>query len=74
MCYAILRVRYKAVNEQPALIAVEKEEEFKGKLDEVCLRPEVAKVTWFMPHGCRELVSRWEETTYMKENNNEASN
>lgn len=67
MCYAILRVKYKAVNEQPVHLPVEREEEFKGKIEEICGRPEVAKVTWFFPHGCRELVSRWEETNYVKE-------
>lgn len=60
MCYAILRVKYKAASEQPALITVEEEKDFDSKVEEVINRPEVQKVVWFFPVGGKQLVSRWE--------------
>lgn len=69
MCYAIIRIKYKAVNESPALIAVDGSEiDLQEKIGEICTRPEVQKITTFYPHRSRELVSEWKEVTHEKGN------
>lgn len=63
MCYAILRVTYKAATDQ-TFHTVETLAELDGKIAEIQQRPEVKKVQWFVLAGHVERVEIWQHTMH----------
>jgi hypothetical protein len=63
MCYAILRVTYKAATDQ-TFHTVETLAELDGKVAEIQQRPEVRKVQWFLLAGHVERVEIWQHTMH----------
>ena len=64
MCYALLQVGYSNNTEQAGIIAIEKEEELRGKLEEVMNRPGVTRVTVFKRQATHKEVTTWETESY----------
>lgn len=64
MCHALLRVGYSNNTEQAGIIAVEREEELSGKIEEVMNRPGVTRVTVYKRQTTHKQVTTWETETH----------
>ena len=68
MCYAVIRTSYLRAAEPAQLTEVATKQELADKIEELTSRPGVQKITWFLPHTSRELVSEWKETQHETSN------
>lgn len=72
MCYAILRVRYRAEKGKGEYIEIERSADLPGKLDELKGRTETIQITVFRCEQRIVLEQKWTATPYTEEVKGEA--